>query len=387
MARRFGFLALLACLAGLAFAGGARAASIFDQLVTPGALSKAHEKLEADCHNCHKPFAKTAQDDLCAGCHKDIAADIAAKRGLHGRNPIVTSAGCKHCHIEHGGRNADITRLDRTAFDHGVTDFALTGAHVTTACASCHKPDVKFRTAPRSCIGCHSKDDVHKASLGDGCAACHGTASWKATAFNHDRDTKFPLTGGHARLTCQGCHRGDVKTHPTPTECVSCHGATDPHKGKLGPRCEACHDTSDWKRILFDHDQSDFPLIGKHAKVACADCHRTPDFRATPIACISCHQDKQHQGRLGIECGVCHNAVDWKLVRFDHQRDARYLLEGAHAIITCEKCHTQAALASLRLPTDCRSCHRSEDIHHGAFGDDCAKCHHPDNWKRAFIRQ
>jgi len=387
MLRRFGPLLAMVLLAGLFAANGARAATIFDQLVTPGALSKAHEKLETDCLNCHKPFVKGAQDDLCAGCHKDIAADIAAKRGFHGRNPAVAVAGCKTCHIEHGGRAADITRLDRKVFDHNLTDFVLTGGHIKTACDDCHKPGTKFRTAPRACISCHHKDDVHKGSLGEGCAACHGTASWKTVSFNHDRDTKYPLTGGHAKVSCEGCHKGEPKTHPTPTECAACHGAKDPHKGTLGPRCEACHNTTDWKQVLFDHDQSAFPLIGKHAKTTCASCHKTQDFKATPIACAPCHEDKHHEGRLGPDCGGCHNAVDWKMVRFDHERDARYALDGAHAIIACETCHVEKSPASLRLPTDCVACHKAEDVHHGAFGDDCAQCHRADSWKKAFIRR
>lgn len=387
MARRLGVVALLACLAGLLVAGTGRTASIFDELVTPGALSKAHKALEADCHNCHKPFVKMAQDDLCAGCHKDIAAEIRAKRGFHGRNPIVATAGCKHCHVEHGGRAADITRLDRKAFDHGVTDFALTGGHLKIACDGCHKPSIKFRAAPRDCIGCHRKDDAHKGGLGDGCSACHNTVSWKSVSFDHGRDTKFPLTGGHAKVACEGCHHDEPKSHPAPSDCVGCHGSKDPHKGSLGPLCQACHGTNDWKQVLFDHDQSAFPLIGKHATTPCADCHKTQDFKATPIACAACHEDKQHEGRLGSDCGVCHNAVDWKMIRFDHERDAHFALEGAHAVIACEKCHVEKAPASLRLPNDCISCHRAEDVHHGAFGGDCAQCHRATSWKTAFIRR
>jgi len=387
MAWRLGLLMALACLVGAVGPSKGHAASIFDQLVTPGPLSKAHAKLESDCRNCHKPFVKTAQDDLCEGCHKDIAADLVVKRGFHGRNPQVAIKGCKGCHLEHGGRDAHITRLDRQSFDHDVTDYPLTGQHAKTACEGCHKPNLKFRAAPRACIGCHRAKDVHKGSLGEGCAACHDTSKWKDSTFNHDRETKFPLTGGHAKVECQGCHKGEPKSHPTPIDCVSCHGGKDPHKGKLGSRCEACHNTVDWKKVAFDHDQSAFPLIGKHAKVACSDCHKTTDYKATPIACVSCHDDKHHEGRLGTDCGTCHNAVAWTLVHFNHQRDARYELEGAHAVVACEKCHIEKNPASLRLPVECVSCHKAEDVHHGAYGTDCGRCHIPDTWKRAFIRR
>ena len=388
MTRRSGLLRLLACVLGLLLAPSGRAATLFDKLVTPGPVATAHAKLETDCFNCHKPFAKAAQNDLCAACHKDISADIAAKRGFHSRNPEVARFGCKHCHAEHVGRDADITGLNRKTFDHNLTEFALTGGHIKVACDGCHKPAVKFRAAPSTCIGCHRKDDVHKTSLGEDCAACHGVDTWKNSSFDHDRDTKYPLTGRHAKVRCEGCHQGEPKIHPTPTECSVCHGgAKDPHKGSLGPLCAACHDTTNWKRIIFDHDQSAFPLIGKHAGVKCADCHKTPDFKATPIACAACHDDKAHQGRLGPDCASCHNAVSWKAVRFDHARDARYALEGAHAITRCESCHAERNPVSLRLPADCLSCHKAEDVHHGAFGADCGQCHNADNWKKAFIKR
>lgn len=379
-------IALLACLLCVFSVVPACAASIFDRLVTPGPLSQAHAKLEADCLNCHKAFVKKAQDDLCLGCHKDIAADIAGVRGFHGRNPVVKASGCKSCHVEHGGREVDITRLNPKTFDHAMTDYPLTGGHTKVQCSACHAVKAKFRAAPRDCIGCHAKDDIHKGSAGAGCVDCHGTSAWKTVSFDHDRNTKFPLTGGHAKVKCDGCHTGDPKTHKTPGDCASCHGGTkDPHKGKLGTQCQACHNTVNWKQLTFDHDQTAFPLIGKHAKVVCADCHKTSDFKAAPVACASCHEDKHHEGRLGHDCGSCHNAVDWKLVRFDHARDAHFALEGAHAVITCEKCHTERKPASLKLPVACVACHKSEDVHHGAFGDDCARCHKPAAWKPAFI--
>jgi len=387
MGWRIFLLGLLVVVAGLPLGRPAEAASIFEKLVMPGELSKAHAKLESECNNCHKAFAKQAQDDLCLGCHKPIAADIAARSGFHGKRKDVAASGCKHCHVEHIGRDGDIMRLDAETFDHAFTDYALTGAHGKVACAGCHAAGKTHREAPQACNDCHAKADVHKGTLGTACASCHSTASWKQVAFNHDTDTKFPLTGGHRKTPCAECHKGDPKTVKTSMACAACHGgAKDPHKGTLGPSCQACHGTDDWKKVLFDHDQTPFPLIGKHAKAACAGCHKSQDFKATPTACASCHDDKHHEGRLGTDCASCHNAVDWKKVRFDHARDTSFALTGKHAATACTACHKERNPATLKLPTRCIACHKSEDVHHGAYGSDCAKCHRATTWKTAYIK-
>ena len=42
--------------------------------------------------------------------------------------------------------------------------------------------------------------------------------------------------------------------------------------------CDFCHETDDFKKTIFDHDDrrfTTFALDGKHAKVACAGCHPT----------------------------------------------------------------------------------------------------------------
>ena len=42
------------------------------------------------------------------------------------------------------------------------------------------------------------------------CTSCHTNESWKTMrtplAFDHDRQTRFPLTGQHARASCLSCH-------------------------------------------------------------------------------------------------------------------------------------------------------------------------------------
>ena len=191
---------------GAAAAAPARAASL-EKLLMPGELSSAHAKLEDDCASCHDRSDRTRQTALCLDCHKDVAADVNGKVGLHGRLPNISTAECKACHAEHLGRKADIVKLAPAAFDHRATDFKLEGAHVAVACESCHATGKKFRDAPVSCGACHKPVDVHRGALGPNCGSCHATTSRRGAKFDHDT-TKFPLHGAHRDAACGACHAG-----------------------------------------------------------------------------------------------------------------------------------------------------------------------------------
>jgi len=375
---RYVLAVLIAIAAALALASPAAAQNVIERLVNPGPLVAAHEKLEATCTSCHTPFSRETQNGLCLDCHKPVAADIAAKTGFHGRSREVANSQCRRCHTDHIGRDADITFLDPTLFDHAITEFALTGGHVGLACASCHTAKAKFREAPTACDACHGKDDPHKGELGADCAKCHNTGNWqKTTAFDH-ATTKFALLGAHAKAECRSCHAGGQYVG-LPLACVGCHKADDVHKGKFGTKCQDCHAAQAWAKAKFDHDRSRFPLHGAHKALACSDCHSDePEKDRLPLTCIGCHQkDDVHKGGFGPDCGKCHNEANWKEVtNFDHDK-TRFPLIGRHKAVTCTDCHKSSDFK--KAPMQCQSCHE-DNFHKRRLGPDCAACHTPKGW-------
>ena len=350
-----------------------------EKLLMPGEISRAHMDLEPTCSKCHDSSDKSRQRQLCLDCHKDMAGDVAAKSGFHGR--AVARAQCNACHTEHKGRNADTVGFAPEAFDHARTDFPLAGAHVSAPCATCHKAGKKYREAPRRCNDCHREDDSHQGKLGTDCAQCHEPAAFKPAQFDHSK-TRFPLHDAHAKVACFACHR-DPSFKGAPGRCVDCHASDDVHRGSRGPDCASCHGTVSWKQTRFDHAKaSDYALLGKHAKLACDSCHRGGDLKAElPRECSSCHAAADlHSGRFGTTCADCHEQDKWAVAVFDHEKRAKFALRGAHTKLDCHSCHS-GVLKQQKVAKDCAGCHGVDDVHKNSMGRDCQSCHKETGWR------
>ena len=378
---RWHALVVVALLCGLLAAARRAEAVNPEVLLMPGKLTAAHAKYEEQCTQCHDRRDRSRQTGLCLDCHKEIRADVAQHRGFHGRLPGIETAECRACHTEHLGRNADIVKLDREQFNHDRTDYPLQGAHVNVACARCHVAGKPYRQAPGDCLACHRKEEPHEGKLGRDCASCHDVTAWRHVSYDHNK-TAFPLRDRHADIACAACHFGN-RYKDTPRECVACHQPDDVHHGERGAKCADCHNTRSWKNSRFDHKkETGFALEGVHERIACNDCHRSGNLKdKLPRDCFGCHQGQDsHAGRLGRECGKCHDNETWTRSTFDHTRDTQWPLPGRHAKLGCHLCHT-APVASQKLGTECSSCHRASDVHLGTLGSTCDQCHTPEGWR------
>lgn len=357
-----------------------------ESLLMPGPVSKAHQEYEEKCDQCHDTSDKDKQAILCVSCHdhKDIKSDIKNKSGFHGQLPEQQKSDCKHCHVEHKGRDKNIVLLNISTFNHQHTDFKLKGTHKTTACNSCHKKDKKYSEAPTKCFSCHEKTDVHKGKQGKKCESCHTEKNWKETKFDHSK-TDFPLKGAHDKARCAVCHIND-KYKDTPKTCISCHKINDIHSGDFGKKCDSCHNSNKWSEMKFDHNKkTDFPLYGKHKTASCSSCHTSADTKKgmkkdIPKKCHSCHKnDDKHKGRYGKKCNTCHTSSNWTKQTFNHTKKTDFPLIGKHKEVSCNQCH-KGDLYKDKLKENCYSCHKKDDTHGGKQGKNCKSCHSENGW-------
>ena len=232
------------------------------------------------------------------------------------------------------------------------------------------------------------------------CQTCHATDSWdmrKDGTFDH-ATTGFPLTGQHKNVDCASCHEG-LKFASQSTKCLSCH--TDVHKSELGDNCARCHSTQTWQisDMRQRHQQTRFPLVGRHITLECASCHAnasTHQYTGTPTTCVGCHRTDylatnnpvHSTAGFSTECATCHRvtAFDWGQ-SFDHDLTA-FPLTGSHRTVACVSCHQNGHFKG--TPTQCDACHRADytstsNPNHPAagFSMQCQTCHSPARWTGA----
>ena len=342
-----------------------------------------------DCESCHRGAATGMFQGLSTDCITCHTTDFMnATQPNHRTSGFPTD--CRQCH-------STMDNWLNAKFDHSTTGFALSGAHATLDCTSCHVGG-KFQGTSPQCISCHQKDfngTTNPAHASGGfpttCAQCHSTTTWAGASFNHGAVTGFTLTGMHATLACTSCHVNG-QFAGTPASCNGCHmtdfqGTNNPNHAAVGfpTDCALCHSTATWAGATFNHATTGFPLDGAHTSLACSTCHTSA--AAPNPACVSCHlndfngTNSPPHAAAGFpqQCTLCHSTSSWLNATFNHSTTA-FPLQGPHTTVPCASCHVNNNYTT--LPTDCYGCHQADytgttNPNHAAAGfpTTCLTCH------------
>ena len=363
----------------------------FDHNATQFPLTGAHRA--AACSTCHADGVYQGMPTTCVSCHR---ADYDKTTGPpHAAAAFSTT--CTSCHTT--------TAWQGASFDHGTTQFPLTGGHRAAACSACHADGV-YRGKATACVSCHQPDydktitPPHAAAaFPTTCVNCHTTTTWQGAVFDHGT-TQFPLTGGHQAVACSACH-GDGVYRGKPTTCVTCHrpdydkAANPPHAAAgYSTDCTTCHTTAAWQSATFDHNATQFPLTGAHRTVACSSCHGDGVYVGKPTSCVSCHRPDYDRvtnpphaaSGFPTDCTTCHTTTTWQGATFDHNATP-FPLTGAHLTVACSACHGDGVFQG--KPTACVSCHQPDYARavppHAAsgFSTTCTTCHTTSTWQGA----
>jgi hypothetical protein len=373
-------------------------ASGFSHSRTAFPLTGQHQKI--DCKKCHPlitdnksqadpnylKFSSLAYSS-CQNCHQDVH-----------QNKFGSS--CSTCHITSGWKEVTLT-----TFRHDRTNYPLRGRHVQLRCEQCHPPGASHKISRySSCTDCHR--DYHQGQFASrnrkgACEECHTVEGFSPALFSVEahQATSYPLQGSHLAVPCFLCHKkykasnGLITTQfrfPS-TRCESCH--TDIHDKQSdlflqrinhpaeSSGCPYCHTLQGWSEISFNHTLTLFPLHGKHSGLACNSCHKSSKsndaskfvpLKNIPVSCQECHADN-HNGQFYnektkmISCEQCHSPANWNDLLFNHNRDSRFRLEGAHQNVPCNRCHPPVTVGEKQfirykpLETSCKSCHDNPD--------------------------
>lgn len=366
-------------------------ASAFDHARTRFALTGRHATVA--CSKCHISLEATERSRPVLFETKEYSDCTPCHGSPH--SPTFSRQACRSCHVSEGW---DV-RTSAGRFNHDLTAFKLVGKHALVACEKCHRGATKSSTrsslklAHNACTDCHT--DYHQGVFAERfnsrCEMCHTPVGFMPATFTvaSHQSSRFQLHGAHAAVLCQECHVRDAdgrrRFRFASLRCEACH--SDKHGGQFANEmkersCAACHDTDDWYPRSFDHARTRFPLHGRHAQIACKECHvgkqagdiTVAQYKGTALRCQSCHKDI-HAGQFVVsgftDCARCHDAAGWKQLTFDHNVHSTFALTGAHARIECRQCHReerQGSLSFIRfkpLQSTCESCHSPGSIRNG----------------------
>ena len=254
--------------------------------------------------------------------------------------------------------------------------------------------------------------------------------------FDHFR-TRFPLLGGHERVSCEKCHVAGT-FQGTPGRCSICHDGSgvrsDSGKGVTHIRttneCEDCHLQVAWSPARLDHAaviggctdcHNGFAAPGKHpghiaSSNDCESCHRTMTWAGARFnhaklvgTCFSCHNGISATGKspghlqTSNLCEDCHSPGFWTNTHFNHSGITSNCFSchnglsatGKHpghlqSSNTCEDCHSPGSWASAGFDHsgttgNCFSCHNGVDatgknLGHTQSTNTCEDCHSPGSW-------
>jgi hypothetical protein len=358
----------------------------FDHKQTSYPLVGSH--MTVGCRLCHSDLVFSNAKKTCISCHTDM-------------HQQTVGLDCDRCHTPRSWIVKNITEI------HQLSRFPLQGAHKQTDCYQCHKSASLLRFDPMgtTCADCHlnsytaTRQPSHVAAkFPTDCFLCHTEKNWVPAKFDHNKNTSFPLNGGHQGIDCVKCHLTDYKG--ASTECISCHqtnynASTNPgHKAaKFSTDCKTCHSEKAWKPAIFDHNTSTtFPLTGAHTTASCISCHTNGYSGGTPTDCVGCHISKYNNStnpvhtaaKFTTDCKVCHTSVAWVPSSYNHTTSTSFPLTGGHIGISCNNCHSKGYKG---ISTECVSCHMinynmTKTPNHtlAKYPTDCKICHTVTMW-------
>jgi c(7)-type cytochrome triheme protein len=287
-----------------------------DSLVSSGPLSSHHANLETNCAACHQSFGDVASDK-CSACH-DITGDrgrvfdfsahyIYRSGNLERRNLAHEEYGnreqaCYACHVEHLGRNAQITLVPDArckschgfgSFNNGHPEFAfarnktpddgnLIFSHISHATEYAKSKDIQ-----QNCLTCHQyqSDGQHfkPIDFDQHCAQCH---SRDLGGFRH-KDTGALSTFKNKCAMCHSISRGKIE--PVQQEQRVFTKAEFNHQAHtLVQPCLGCHTEIPITRDMPGSPISDQSTTLNIPKIAsCESCHNS---NLTSNDCATCHE-------------------------------------------------------------------------------------------------
>ena len=220
--------------------------AMWQQLASPGVLSRAHAHLEGKCGACHTPV-RGVEAARCIVCHANDESILQRQPTSFHSNV----GNCKSCHFEHRGRSHRPTQMNHETLSRiGLAFLEHSGADSEGASIGRQLRYISRMARPAAarvssleallnCLSCHANDDRHFGLFGRDCAECHSTDKWVIPSFRHPSP---------ASTDCAQCHQAPPSHYMGHFKMISARVAGKP-RARVD-QCFSCHQTTSWIDIL-----------------------------------------------------------------------------------------------------------------------------------------
>ncbi|TDB37650.1 MAG: hypothetical protein D9V44_06165 [Actinobacteria bacterium] len=275
----------------------------------------------------------------------------------------VYKENCTYCHANY----AQVKNLNIN-FTHG--------AHITTACSSCHTesphgPGALIKRVPmKQCFNCHGLNHGSQGVMATAvCVDCHKAGPIKLRPASHVDDWKnkphVAPSIASQNTECAMCH--SLK------DCDTCHlkeGVSwvpkEPFAYNVGNGCQACHGNPNLTKLSNGVIKS-YQVLGvetsAHRDITCVQCHVDFTYGSTAPA----PKTKVWSINAGMACADCHDHDSAKAA-YEKSVHAEQIAKGNLASATCGSCHGGHTIPL----TDTKEA--SMTVHAASY-EMCGKCH------------
>lgn len=255
-------------------ASSSMARTVWQQAVSPGALSQSHAYFSNQCATCHTPI-KGVQASNCITCHADNSALLQRLPTVFHSNVQV----CSGCHLEHQGGRRMPTTMDHTL----LLEVGIKMDRSANFPMPLSAEGVKGAALPSTLL--------------------EHAAPRPAPALP---PTSQPVAVVQKELGLPGGNRGLTATESR-LSCAGCHATQDRHQGRFGAECAQCHTPTQWMIPQYRHPSP--------RSTECVQCHKEPpSHNMMHFSMMSARLADQPKAQVH-QCFLCHQTTSWNDIK------------------------------------------------------------------------
>lgn len=357
---------------------------------SPGPLTGGHVSFEAKCSTCHQHAFRPVSDEVCVGCHKQVAQHL-AKDDLQAS--VFKNVRCSDCHQDHKGDAGLVLHNSSVCVAcHGGIKSKNTSTKLTDVqdFGKDHPPFHITMRADRDVA--RIRQDVKEKPI--------EKPGLKYSHQVHLNKKGISTPQGVTVMVCRDCHRIEESgIHFAPMTMKNTCQQSRCHKLYFTEPVDGVVPHGSEQKVMDRLRDYYARWLASSLSENRASCSQTKGTGNLAERTLECADDLAREYAAAtlfkkegkdLECAVCHeieptgdNQVPWKVETLHITRDwqpGAVFVHTKHDTVDCTECHDKMnskTSADIAMPTieKCRECHGGNQPEKKQIRSTCDSCH------------